>query len=178
MNHISIRNALVEILDEMELTRKPKVSIILPGTAFSQKELPLIIIETPTLEDYGLWDNQYVREVYSVTIHFIDAFKNSPDGQQKALDYLYWLRNRALMHLNKNKNIRLPHLHIHNSFLSYNLGNEIEELEGANLVKISVDVQIPVIVEKETTWDFSDGYGYGYGIDQTLDYNNLISGDI
>ena len=174
MNHINIRNALHDILSDLTLARPITIGLNLPETAFSQKHLPLVVLDQPVLEDMTNWDNLYQREVYSATIRCIDAYRNAPDGVDAAVQYIQWLRLKVVQKLQASNHMNLQHLHCHNSFVTYDFQNEVEEFEGLNLVMLSVNLSIPVIVLKTSTWTFSDGIGTS---GESLDYNNLITED-
>lgn len=171
MNHISIRNSLINLIDSIPFVRKPKVQTTLPETTLNQRVLPLIIVETPRMESLNAFDSTHSRETYSCDIHFIDAHKASPDGKQDTINYLQWLRHRTIQEILRTKHIDLPQLHIHTSFIRYEFATDIEELEGANLVKVRCTLTVPVIVQNDLTWIFANASGISYPVSGTLDYS-------
>lgn len=153
-----LHEALVAILEDGKASlkvdgRDVTVFSHLPESTFSQKALPLVVVERPVKGEESPWGRDYERRVYTVPLLLVDGVGVRPGDEQGAAERvdLLFEKVKGLLAQGGNANLRLPWLHVFWSLSTWN--DEASSPGGNNLVVKELQFSVPMTLERGKVWD-------------------------
>lgn len=120
----------------------------LPDQEFTQKALPMLVVERPSLTEESPWGGDYDHHVYTIPLAIADGAGPRPGSVQEAKERIELLLARVKQVLSRpeNRNLRLAWLHAFWSLASWDEGET--EPAGNNLAVKAVTLTVPLHVRK------------------------------
>lgn len=120
----------------------------LPDHTFTQRSMPLVVVERPEMEESGPWGGDYERRVYAVNLFLVDATGVRPGDEQEAAERLGMLAEKvkALLGQDENAHLLLPWLHVFWSLCEW--GDESTAEGGNNLMFLGLRLSVPMVVDR------------------------------
>ncbi len=147
--HEALVTILLEAAPDLVAGGRPvTVFSHLPDQEFTQKALPMVIVERPSLTEESPWGGDYDHHVYTIPLAIADGTGPRPGAMQEARERIELLLGRVkqVLHRPENRNLRLAWLHVLWSLASWDEGET--ELAGNNLAVKAVTLSVPMHVPK------------------------------
>jgi hypothetical protein len=159
-----IQEALVTILEAGKTGLAVDARVVtvfdhLPQNGFSQKAMPVVVVQRPEKDSEEPWGRDYERRVYTQTIALVDVEGVRPgdeDEVKERLDLLFEKIKKLLAH-SSNANLRLPWLHVFWSLCSWD--EDQPTPAGNNLMVKPLLLTVPMTIERGKVWDITPPAG-------------------
>jgi hypothetical protein len=153
-----LHETIVAILDQSKASLKVDNRVVtvfpyFPENTFSQKAMPLVVVERPVKSEEEPWGRDYERRVYTVPILLVDSVGVRPGDEQFAeerIDLLFE-KVKAVFAEATNANMRLPWLHVFWSLISWD--EEESAPGGNNLLLKPLQLSVPMTLERGKVWN-------------------------
>lgn len=154
-----LHEGLVGILTDANLAvgdREVLVLDNLPEEKFTQRQLPMVVVKRPELDEEGPWGRSHVRRVYTVTFALLDSRGVKFGDEDEASERLELLLDKIKgeFALNANRNLQVAHLHVFYSLCSWTEGERVTV--GNNLRLLPAMLEVPMILERGKVFDPDD----------------------
>jgi hypothetical protein len=153
-----LHESLVFIFDEakasLKVDQRPvTVFSHLPENAFSQKAMPMVVVERPKKTEEAPWGRDYERRVYAAPVLLVDAVGVRPGDEHGAAERIDLLfeKVKAVLAQASNANLRLPWLHVFWSLASWD--EDESTPAGNNLIIKPLQLSVPMTLERGKVWN-------------------------
>ena len=145
--HEALVSILIDSAGDLMLDGRPvTVFSHLPEQEFTQKALPMVIVERPQLTESGPWGGDREHRVYTVPLAIADGAGARPGAMQEARERIELLLDKlkSVLARPENRNLGLPWLHVFYSLCSWD--EQETEWSGNNLAVKAMTLTVPMTV--------------------------------
>ncbi|MBI1291199.1 hypothetical protein GC173_08130 [bacterium] len=118
----------------------------LPEEAFSQRALPVLVIERPRVVEVAPWGYDYERRTVRVPIALVDGLRAAPGGADESNERIALLEERVRAAMAAEPHLRMARLHVFESLCSWDTGEVT--VVGNNLLSMACVLTLTATVAK------------------------------
>lgn len=146
-NEKTIQDGLISLLTTNEASLRVDARTVTIAREWveplSQRDMPLVVVNRPQLEESRTWSPTQHRNVYILEIECIEPAKGQPEQRRDSMERVQLLRDNVLSVLRGAPHLNLAALRVFESHCRYE--PVAMETVAGNFHRVALEVTIPTI---------------------------------